>query len=136
MCEKELVISVPGFFTQQERAKILDAARIAEVKCLRLMNETSATALAYGIFRRAILTEKPRLVLFIDIGYSTTSLCLGSITKKLVEIKNEFHERNLGIRDLDWIVYEYYCNLLEKMVGDDPRGNKKVMIKIMMGIEK
>lgn len=53
MDEKDLVISVPGFFTQQERGRLLDAARIAEVKCARLMNETSATALEYGIFRRA-----------------------------------------------------------------------------------
>jgi len=69
------------------------------------MNETSATALAYGIFRRTLLSEEPRHVLFIDIGYSKTSLCLGAITKKLVDIKNEFHERNLGIRDMDWIMY-------------------------------
>jgi heat shock protein 4 len=114
MSEKELVVSVPGFFTQQERGKILDAAKLAEVKCLRLMNETSATALEYGIFRRHTLSEKPRLVFFVDIGYSKTSMCLAGITKKLVEIKAEFHERNLGIRDMDWIMYEYYCDMLQK----------------------
>jgi molecular chaperone DnaK (HSP70) len=49
---KDLVITVPGFFTEQERNSLLDACKIAEIKCLKIMNETSATALEYGILRR------------------------------------------------------------------------------------
>jgi len=80
---KDLVLTVPGFFTEQERNTLLDACKIAEIKCLKIMNETSATALEYGILRRKELDlEKDRLVLFIDMGYSKTSICLGALKRK------------------------------------------------------
>ena len=66
---------------------MLDACKIAEIKCLKLMNETSAIALEYGIFRRGKLEDEARHVMFIDMGYSKTSICIASITKKLVKIK-------------------------------------------------
>ena len=52
---------------------------VDEIKVLKLMNETTAIALEYGILRRTDLTEKPRYVMFIDIGYSKTSICLGAL---------------------------------------------------------
>lgn len=80
---------------------------------MKLMNETTAIALEYGILRRQELTKKPRYVMFIDFGYSKTSICLGSLQNKAGKIITEFHDRNLGVRDMDWILYEYYCKMLE-----------------------
>ena len=116
MNEKALVLSVPGFFTEVERAAMLDAAKLAEIKVLKLMNETTATALEYGILRRSELDEdKPRHVMFIDFGYSKTSICLAALQKKTGKIIAEFHDRNLGVRDMDWIMYQFYCQwLMEK----------------------
>jgi heat shock protein 4 len=66
---------------------MLDACKIAEIKCLKLMNETSAVALEYGIFRRGTLGDETRHVMFVDMGYSKTSVCIAEISKKLVKIK-------------------------------------------------
>jgi len=88
---------------------MLDAAKLAEIKCLKLMNETSATVLEYGILRRQQLTlDDPRYVMFIDFGYSKTSISFASLKKKEGKILTEFHNRHLGVRDMDWIMYEYY----------------------------
>ena len=51
------------------------------------MNETSAVALEYGIFRRGTLGDETRHVMFVDMGYSKTSVCIAEISKKLVKIK-------------------------------------------------
>ena len=87
----------------------MDAAKLADIKVLKLMNETTAIALEYGILRRTELTTTPRHVLFIDFGYSKTSICLASLENKSGKIITEFHDRNLGVRDMDWIMYKFYC---------------------------
>uniref|UniRef100_A0A3B4X1F6 Uncharacterized protein n=1 Tax=Seriola lalandi dorsalis TaxID=1841481 RepID=A0A3B4X1F6_SERLL len=59
----DCVISVPSYFTDTERRSVMDAAQIAGLNCLRLMNETTAVTLAYGIYKQDLPTpeEKPRI---------------------------------------------------------------------------
>jgi heat shock protein 4 len=79
---KEAVIAVPPYLTQVERKGILNAAKIAELHVTRLINESTAVALDYGIFRKADLDPKvPRNVLFLDFGHSKFSLFCCSFTK-------------------------------------------------------
>ena len=75
-------------------------------------------------------------VLFVDFGYSKTSLCVASVSNKSVEIIYESYLQNIGIRNMDWILCEYYCLLIEKQTGEDPRGDRKVRIKLLKAIEK
>jgi molecular chaperone DnaK (HSP70) len=60
---------------------MLDAALIAGLKVMRLMHETTATALAYGIFKTAEFTDDPTNVVFVDVGHS--SLQAGAYTRPL-----------------------------------------------------
>ena len=71
------VISVPVFFTDPQRRAVLDAAQIAGLNVMRLLHETTATALAYGIFKTSEFTETPCHVVFVDVGHS--SLQAGSV---------------------------------------------------------
>ncbi|XP_031653133.1 heat shock 70 kDa protein 4-like [Oncorhynchus kisutch] len=75
----DCVVSVPCYYTDAERRSVVDAAQIAGLNCLRLMNETTAVALAYGIYKQDLPApeEKPRIVVFVDIGHSgyQTSVC-------------------------------------------------------------
>lgn len=106
---KEAVIAVPPYLTQQERKGILTAAKIAEINVTRLINESTAVALDYGIFRKADLDAKnARNVLFIDFGHSKTSLFCCSFTKEEMNVLYQNYERNVGCRDLDYLMYEFY----------------------------
>ena len=64
----DCVISVPVFFTEAQRYAMLSASNLAGLKCLRLMNEPTATALAYGIFKTDLPEEVPVNVAFVDVG--------------------------------------------------------------------
>ena len=80
--DKEAVVAIPSFFTQAERKACLDAARIAELNVTRLINDSTAICLDYGMFRKADLSnDKARNVLFIDFGHSKFSTFLCSFTK-------------------------------------------------------
>jgi len=47
----------------------------------------------------------------------------------------ESYNRNLGVRNMDWILYEYYCQILEKLTKEDPRDDKRMKIKLLKAIE-
>merc|ERR1719399_1635686 len=55
----DCVVSIPAYFTDKQRASMLDATRIAGLNCLRLMHETTATALAYGIYKTELPEKDP-----------------------------------------------------------------------------
>lgn len=73
---KEAVLSVPSYYTENEKKAFLDACKIAELKVARIISESSAVTLSYGLFRKKELPEKnkdARNVVFIDFGHSKLS---------------------------------------------------------------
>lgn len=85
----DCVIGVPTYFTEAERLATLNAAQIAGVTCLRLFNDTTATALSYGIYKVDLPETDPVNVVFIDAGHSalqvpfslhSTICCLSTVT--------------------------------------------------------
>ena len=76
MGSKEIVLSCPTYATNCERQAYLDAAEIAGIKCVKLINESTAIALNYGFFRKNDLHAKDyRTVCFIDFGHSKVTVC-------------------------------------------------------------
>lgn len=134
---KEVVLSVPGYFTEKERHALLDAARIAEVNVLRLFNEESAVALGYGIFRRADLDATvARNVVFVDLGHSKCSSYVASFTKEKLKVLSIVHERNLGARDFDWSLLEFLAKKFNEQHGLSFMKNDKAKLRLLDAIEK
>lgn len=83
--DKEAVISCPSYFTEQERKCLLDATKIADIKCYKLFSECSAVSYSYGLFRKNDLPEKDvdaRNVVFVDFGHSKLSAFVSTFTKE------------------------------------------------------
>ena len=134
---KEVVLSVPGYFTEKERHALLDAARIAEVNVLRLFNEESAVALGYGIFRRNELDPvNQRNVVFVDLGHSKCSAYVASFTKEKLKVISIIHERNLGARDFDWMLLEHLGKKFNEQHGLSFMKNDKAKLRLLDVIEK
>ncbi|XP_065846137.1 hypoxia up-regulated protein 1-like isoform X2 [Oscarella lobularis] len=75
---QDVVITVPPFFNQAERRSVLNAAKLGQLKVLQLMNDNTAFALNYGVFRRADFNATPTNILFYDMGSSSTVATLAS----------------------------------------------------------
>lgn len=73
---KECVITVPGYFNQAERKALLQAAQLANLKVLQLINDYTAVAINYGIFRIKDFNETAQYVLFYDMGATSTTATL------------------------------------------------------------
>lgn len=71
----DCVLSAPAYFLESERYAMLNAARIAGVNCLRLLNDTTAIALAYGIYKTDLPETDPVNVAFVDVGHNAFQVC-------------------------------------------------------------
>ncbi len=91
----------------------------------------------YALFRKSDLDEeKERLVGFIDVGYAKTSFFIAKIWKNHAEIIYEINERNLGVRDLDLNLYDYYYNSFNSKNNVDLGESPKSSYRLFTALEK
>lgn len=83
----EAVLTVPGYFNQVERRALLKAAELGGLKVLQLMNDYTAVALNYGIFRRKDFNETAQYIMFYDMGATSTSATI--VSYQLVKTKEK-----------------------------------------------
>ena len=88
----------------------MDAVYIANIGCLCLINEGSATALSYGFYRQKEFNNKsPRLVAFVDFGHSKLTVTFVLFGPEKAKIINVYSNRNLGARNIDLILLHKFC---------------------------
>lgn len=128
---------MPTYLTQAERKSYHDAAKIAELN-IKLINDSTAVALDYGLFRKGDLdAEKARNVLFIDFGHSKLGVFVCSFTKSEMNVLEQEYARNLGCRDIDYQLIEFYRQVFEKSSGGlDLMESKKAYVKLMESVER
>eukprot|EP00750_Incisomonas_marina_P006600 INCI14687.1.p1 GENE.INCI14687.1~~INCI14687.1.p1 ORF type:complete len:879 (+),score=202.68 INCI14687.1:124-2760(+) len=135
----EMVITVPAFFTDAQRRAVRDAAAIANVRLLKLVNEATATALSYGIFRRAQFSEdedKPTNVMFVDMGDTNFSATVVAFTKQGIQVKGCAYERNVGGFYIDVGIANRMADEFEAKTKIDIRTKPKAFIKAKIAAEK
>ena len=78
------------WFNDAQRHALLDACRVAGFNCLKLFNETSAVALAYGIYKQDLPAEgeTPRRVVFVDFGHSQLQICAAEFIKGKLTVRS------------------------------------------------
>ena len=85
----DVVVSVPGFFTDVQRRAMMNAAKIAGFNCLRLMNEHAALALAFGIYKSArnlFHETDAQHVMFIDLGHSSYTVSIVAFVQGKLQV--------------------------------------------------
>ena len=134
----DLVMSVPAWFTDSQRRSLFDAAEISGLKLLRLMNDTTAAALGYGITKLDLPTaeEKPRRVAFIDIGHSNYTCSIVEFRKGELAVKSTAYDRHFGGRDFDKALVEHFAAEFKEKYKIDIKTNPKAMVRVSAAAEK
>ncbi|XP_013175136.1 PREDICTED: 97 kDa heat shock protein isoform X1 [Papilio xuthus] len=134
----DCVISVPSYYTNAERMALLDAAGIAGLNVLRLMNETTATALTYGIYKQDLPApeEKPRNVVFVDFGYSSLQVAACAFNKGKLRVLATATDPYCGGRDIDMALAEYFCQDFLTRFKLDPKKNQRAFLRLLQEVEK
>ncbi|KAF2010365.1 heat shock protein Hsp88 [Aaosphaeria arxii CBS 175.79] len=134
----DVVLSVPVWFTDAQRRAVLDASEIAGLKALRLINDTTAVALGYGITKTDLPgpEEKPRRVAFIDIGHSTYTASIVEFKKGELTVKATAWDRQFGGRYFDKAMVDHFAVEFKEKFKIDINENPKARFRVQAGVEK
>ena len=125
------VITVPAYFNDAQRQATKDAGKIAGLDVLRIVNEPTAAALAYGLEK-----DKPEKVLVFDLGGGTFDVSILEIGDGVHEVLSTSGDTHLGGDDFDEKVMNWICDEFQKAEGIDLRNDKQAMQRIKEAAEK
>merc|ERR1719240_2196936 len=97
---KDAVITVPAYFNDAQRQATKDAAVIAGLNCLRIINEPTAAAIAYGLEKKGASAGEKNVLIF-DLGGGTFDVSVLSIDDGIFEVKSTAGDTHLGGEDFD-----------------------------------
>ena len=128
---KDAVITVPAYFNDSQRQATKDAGIIAGLNVLRIINEPTAAAIAYGLDKKG---EKN--ILIFDCGGGTFDVSLLTIEDGVFEVKATAGDTHLGGEDFDSRLVEYFCNEFKKKYKKDLNDNKKSLRRLRTACER
>ena len=130
---KSAVITVPAYFNDAQRQATKDAGTISGMNVLRIINEPTAAAIAYGLDRQSS-TEKN--ILIFDLGGGTFDVSLLAIEEGIFEVKSTNGHTHLGGEDFDNKLLAYCINDFKKKSKIDVSDNKRAMRRLRTACEK
>ncbi|GFY97025.1 heat shock protein 91 [Actinidia rufa] len=129
-------IGIPIYFTELQRRAVLDAAAIAGLHPLRLIHETTATALAFGIYKIDLPENDQLNVAFVDIGHASMQVCIAGFKKGQLKILAHSFDRTLGGRDFDEVLFQHFAVKFKEEYKIDVYQNARACLRLRAGCEK
>jgi len=126
------VVTVPAYFNDAQRQATKDAGTIAGLNVMRIINEPTAAAIAYGLDKR----EGEKNVLVFDLGGGTFDVSLLTIDNGVFEVVATNGDTHLGGEDFDQRVMDYFIKLYKKKKGKDIRKDNRAVQKLRREVEK
>ena len=128
---EKAVITVPAYFNDAQRQATKDAGKIAGLEVLRIINEPTAAALAYGLDRK-----EGELIAVYDLGGGTFDVSILEIGDGVFEVKSTNGDTFLGGEDFDMRLVNYLADEFKKENGIDLRGDKLALQRLKEAAEK
>ncbi|MET9070345.1 molecular chaperone DnaK [Streptosporangium sandarakinum] len=127
----EAVITVPAYFNDSQRQATKDAGKIAGLEVLRIINEPTAAALAYGMDRKENET-----VLVFDLGGGTFDVSVLTVGEGVVEVRATAGDTHLGGDDFDRRIVDRLADEFQRDTGIDLRGDPQALQRLFEAAEK
>jgi len=127
----QAVITVPAYFNDAQRQATKDAGKIAGLEVLRIINEPTAAALAYGLDK----TENKTIAVY-DLGGGTFDISILEVGDGVFEVKSTNGDTFLGGEDFDSKIVEFLADTFKKDEGIDLRGDKLALQRLKEAAEK
>ena len=131
---KKVVITVPAYFNDSQRQATKDAGAIAGLEVLRIINEPTAAAIAYGLDKTD--DKKERNILVFDCGGGTHDVSILTLDGGIFEVKATGGDTHLGGSDIDNIIVDYLCDEINKKYKKNVRENARALKRLNIAAEK
>jgi len=127
----QAVITVPAYFNDSQRQATKDAGRIAGLEVLRIINEPTASALAYGLDKK-----KNETILVFDLGGGTFDVSILEVGEGVIEVKATNGDTHLGGDDWDQRIVNWAADEFKREQGIDLRGDRQALQRLREAAEK
>ncbi|MBN1867246.1 molecular chaperone DnaK [Candidatus Sumerlaeota bacterium] len=127
----QAVVTVPAYFNDSQRQATKDAGRISGLEVLRIINEPTAAALAYGLDKKG--DEK---IAVFDFGGGTFDISILELGEGVFEVKSTNGDTHLGGDDIDQVVIDYLADEFKKDAGIDLRSDQQALQRLKEAAEK
>jgi len=129
---KNAVVTVPAYFNDAQRQATKDAGTIAGLNVMRIINEPTAAAIAYGLDKKG----KEQNILVYDLGGGTFDVSILTIDEGVFEVLATNGDTHLGGEDFDQRTMDYFLKLIKKQKGVDLSKNLRALAKLRREVEK
>merc|ERR1711876_74124 len=126
--------TVPAYFNDSQRQATKDAGIIAGLNVLRIINEPTAAAIAYGLDKKKGAAECN--VLIFDLGGGTFDVSILTIEEGIFEVKSTAGDTHLGGEDFDNRMVDHFCNEFKRKHKKDIKGNKRALRRLRTACER
>ncbi|KAK7199202.1 heat shock protein 110 [Novymonas esmeraldas] len=136
---RDFVITVPSYYTAEQRRLMYQASEVAGLHCMSLINETTASAVDYGIFRGVSLKEteeEGQVVGILDVGYGATDFSVCKFWRGNCKVLARTFDRNNGTRDCDYALYENMASEVKARYKVDVSENKRARLRLLQACER
>merc|ERR1712001_95020 len=131
---KDAVVTVPAYFNDSQRQATKDAGVISGLNVLRIINEPTAAAIAYGLDKKK--DEKESNVLIFDLGGGTFDVSILSIEGGIFEVKSTAGDTHLGGEDFDNRMVDHFVQEFKRKHKKDLTGNKRALRRLRTACER
>jgi len=129
----DAVVTVPAYFNDSQRQATKDAGVISGLNILRIINEPTAAAIAYGLDKKGASEAN---VLIFDLGGGTFDVSILTIEDGIFEVKSTAGDTHLGGEDFDNRMVDHFCNEFKRKHKKDLSGNKRALRRLRTACER
>merc|ERR1739849_44390 len=130
----DAVITVPAYFNDSQRQATKDAGVIAGLNVLRIINEPTAAAIAYGLDKKK--RSKETNVLIFDLGGGTFDVSILTLDDGIFEVKATAGDTHLGVEDFDNRMVDHFVKEFQRKHKKNITGNKRALRRLRTACEK
>nr|XP_056709535.1 heat shock 70 kDa protein II-like [Euleptes europaea] len=131
----QAVVTVPAYFSDAQRQATIDAGAIASLQILKILNEPTAAAIAYGLNAKSPEGESRNILIF-DLGGGTFDVSILSVEDGIFEVKATAGDTHLGGEDFEKRLVDYLAKEFKKKYKEDILQDKKAMQRLKMACER
>lgn len=133
----DICLSVPGWYTEKQRRAAADACKIAGLNPVRIVNEVTAAAVGYGVFKAGELPEDEyKKVAFVDVGHSSYQVSIAAVKKGELKILGSAYDKHFGGRNFDFAIAEHFAKEFKSKYKIDVHENPKAFYRVLVAAEK
>eukprot|EP00996_Jenningsia_fusiforme_P001586 NODE_245_length_2611_cov_184.455504_g223_i0.p1 GENE.NODE_245_length_2611_cov_184.455504_g223_i0~~NODE_245_length_2611_cov_184.455504_g223_i0.p1 ORF type:complete len:841 (-),score=220.29 NODE_245_length_2611_cov_184.455504_g223_i0:89-2542(-) len=135
----DCVVSTPVFFTTAQRRLLHNSLQISGFNPLALLNETTAAALDWGIFKSSTLPEDEKdavVVAIVDVGHAATTCSVVSFSKGQLKVLGHVYDEFLGCRDFDYALFSHFAGEVKKKYHIDLDEEWKNGLRLLQSVDK